>query len=116
MTMMKPISLAALAGLFFVSVASARMAAPPAVPLRVAVADLVVVGKVTGFADKTVKAELFKGDDREMSIAKVKVEEALLGKAAGKEVQVGYFAVAMPRRPSVQLKVDQEAIFLLKAH
>jgi hypothetical protein len=94
------------------------------VPLRVASADLIVVGKVTGFADKTVPAERFKGDKAVYQIAKVKVEEVLLGKKGLKEVKVAY--VPTTRGPGggprilpyagPSLAVGQEACLLLTKH
>src|SRR5262245_43002026 len=106
--------------------AKALMIAPPPTVLRVANTDLVVVGKVTGYGPKMVKSELFKGDDREMQIALVKVGDTLLGKV-GKEIKVGFFpAVAQPGggprprpiRPgmSVQLKQDEESLLFLTKH
>src|SRR5262245_37474408 len=105
---------ACLVALLAVDHARARMIAPPPVILRVPSADVVVVGKVTGYGPKMVKSELFKGDDREMQIAIVKVGDTLLGKAA-KEIKVGFFP---PRqgggRPGrdlgVQLKQDEESL------
>ncbi len=101
-------------------VAAMRIAPPPA-PTRVATSDLVVVGKVTGFGPKLVKAELFKGDTRDLQIAVVKVEDTLRGKA-GKEIKVGFVPPAggpiRPgfRRGGIQLKVDQEGLFFLAKH
>jgi hypothetical protein len=91
-------------------------------PLRVATSDLVVVGKVTGFADKTVPAERFTGDKSAYQIAKVKVEETLLGKAA-KEVQVAFIpTTGGPGGPRIlpyrgpSLAVGQEACLFLTKH
>jgi len=70
--------------------AKAMMIAPPPVATRVANADLVVVGKVTGFGAKLVKGEMFKGDERDMQIAKIDVSKTVLGKDA-KKIEVGYF-------------------------
>ena len=60
--------------------AKALMIAPPPVGLRVATAQLALVGKVTKLADKTVPAEMFKDDMQQMMIATVKVDQAILGK------------------------------------
>lgn len=104
--------------------AKALMIAPAPVGTRVATADLVVVGKVTGFGPRLVKSELFKGDTREMQIANVKVSETLFGKDV-KEIKVGFFppmgvegggGPRLPRRPGVQLKQDEESCLLLMKH
>ncbi|MFQ3592757.1 MAG: hypothetical protein SNJ82_06140 [Gemmataceae bacterium] len=106
--------------------AKALMIAPPPVGLRLATAQIAVVGKVTQLADKTVPAELFKDDTQQMMIATVKVDQVILGKP-GKEIKVG-FVVPMDlpgrpplgrpifRGPMVNLVVDQEALMLLKPH
>jgi hypothetical protein len=97
----------------------------PSLPERVANSDLVIVGKVTDFGAKTVKSELFKGDMRQMQIAKVKVSDTVQGKA-GKEIKVGFFPPASGpgggpirpgfRRGGLQLKIGQEGMFFLKKH
>ena len=124
-----------LAGLLGLAIAAAvampvraMMIRPPSTPEKVATSDLIVVGKVSGFGPKLVKAELFPNDRREMQIALVKVADTLQGKA-GKEIKVGFFPPAVApigkpgglirpplRRGGVQLKVDQEAMFFLKKH
>ena len=98
----------------FVGISSARVAAPPPLALRIASADVVFVGKVTGFGDKMVPADLEKGDDRQMQIANVEVSQTLLGQV-GKKVQVGFFP-AMGRRPGLQLEPNDEALFLVRQH
>ena len=110
--------LTALCALAVVPAAAGKMAPPPAMPLRAAPADAVVLGKVTAVAAKAEKAELYKGDTREMTFATVKVESALLGKP-GKTVKVGFLAPLPPKgkrkRPAARLSADQEAcLFLLK--
>jgi hypothetical protein len=120
------LSLAALACLAVVaSQVNAMRIAPPAVPVRVATADVVVVGKVTGFGPKLVDADMFKGDKRQMQIATVKVDETLLGKGV-KEIKVGFFPppAVRPGPPfiirkgggNVQLTVGQEAALFLQKH
>lgn len=103
--------------------ARALMIAPSPISQRVAAADAVLVGKVTAFADKLVKAEEFKDDTREMQIATVKVEDSLLGKKV-KEIKVGFFPPPMGGRPigrpfvrgGVQLTVGQEGMLFLTKH
>jgi hypothetical protein len=102
------------------------MIAPAPIPKRVATSDLVVVGKVTGFADKTVKAEPFPGakTETEYQVAIVKVEETLLGKGV-KEIKVGFIPtpagpgpgpIGIRRRPGFTLARDQEACLFLVKH
>jgi len=121
--------LACLAGMVSTAPAKAMQIAPQPIPLRVAAADAVVVGKVTGFGDKLVPSEMFKGDKREMQVATVKVEDAVVGKV-GKEIKVGFFpppAVVPPagggrirpfirQRVGPQLTVGREAALFLKKH
>jgi len=110
-----------------VAQAKAIMIAPPPAGQRVATADLIVVGKVTGFGEKTVKGEMYKGDERQMQIATIKVGETLVGKA-DKEIKVGFFPPKQPepqkdgirlpirRYPTVQLKQDEEYCLFLTKH
>jgi hypothetical protein len=102
--------------------------APPPVPMKVATADAVVVGKVTGLDPKLVPADRFKNDKAQYKVATVKVEQALLGKGA-KEVKVAFIQPAAPvpppgggvrppirRFPQLELKLNQEACFYLVKH
>ena len=100
--------------LVVVAIGSARVMAPPPIAVRLATADAVFVGKVTGFGDKMVPADLEKGDEREMQVATVEVSQDLLGKV-GKKVQVGFFP-PMGRRPGLQLEPKDEALFLVRKH
>jgi hypothetical protein len=121
----KRIGLAAVACLAFFSAAQAKMlvVAPPPAALRPGPAEVIVVGKVTGFGSKLVKGEMFKGDERDMQIATVKVGEVLMGKDA-KEIKVGFFPPAnvqggpriIRRGPTVQLKQDEEYCLVLLKH
>ncbi|MFO0878972.1 MAG: hypothetical protein U0840_16640 [Gemmataceae bacterium] len=109
--------------------AQALMVAPPSPPARVAASDLVIVGKVEELAEKTIPAELSKGDTRPMQIASVLVKETVLG-APRKIVRVGFFPpmatpapapagaprIMIRRYPTVQLTAGQEAIFYLMRH
>src|SRR5262245_60045682 len=70
------------------AVTEGRRALPPPTVLRAAVADALVVGKVTEVADKAETVELSKGYTREMKVATVKVESAISGKP-GKTIKVG---------------------------
>jgi hypothetical protein len=118
---------ACLALMATVAPAKAMMIRPPSLSQRVASSQFIVVGKVTGFGPRLIKAEMFKGDKREMQVAKLKVEQTVLGKA-GKNIEVAYFAPSGPvgrpggpirpglRGRTVQLKVDQEAMLFLSKH
>jgi hypothetical protein len=115
-------ALAALACVALAAAVSAKMVPPPALPLRVAVTDAVVIGKVIGLNEKLVPGEMFKGDLRQMQIATVKVGESLLGKG-DKEIKVGFFpppatgpGAIRPPRFGVRLAKDQEAALLLVKH
>jgi hypothetical protein len=72
--------------------AKALVMAPSPIPMRVAGADAVVVGKVIKIEDKTVKAPRFEGD-REMGeykIAVIKVEDGILNARGITHVRVGF--------------------------
>jgi hypothetical protein len=104
--------------------ARAMLIAPAPIPQRVATAEVVVVGKVTGFADKTVSAPVAPGSTEKMEyqIALIKVGDVLLGDKDAKEIKVGFpppaagGPIGRPggiRRPPFALVQDQEACFLL---
>jgi hypothetical protein len=100
--------LAALAGLVFLNpTLSARVARPAPVPLRVARADCVFVGKVVSVADRTVTTK--EGTFR---VAVVKVEDGLLGTKGAKEIKVG-FNPPQGRRPGANLVPGTVACFFL---
>jgi hypothetical protein len=117
-----------MAGLLTVGAVSAyalMIALPPA-PTRVATATAAYVGKVTEVSDKAVKAGMFKGDEREMKIATIRVTETILGKGM-REVKVGFFLPEKPMggrpiRPGLgrgfgpQLSKDMDGAFLLHKH
>jgi hypothetical protein len=103
--------------------------APQPMPIRVAIADKVLVGKVARIDPKPVAANMFKGDTRQLKIATVAVEDTLTGKAV-KEVKVGFFPPPPPPPPpkdkgpvavfvrhfAPQLAEKQEACFFLTRH
>ena len=126
--------LASTALLAVVTSAPAMMVAPASLPQRVATADVVVIGKVIGFEDKTVEAARFPGDMEKARymVAVVKVDEPLLGGKNIKEVRVGFIppVVTPPaqpgtgpilrpgirRPPQVTLFKDQEVCLFLTKH
>jgi hypothetical protein len=78
---------------------------------------------VTAVTEKTVAADMFKGDTRQMKIATVRVSQTLVGKGA-REVKVGFVVLAGgvggPIRPGrfnlPQLAVGQEGVVMLHKH
>jgi hypothetical protein len=124
---MQRLMLTALSGLaclaLVVSATSAKaiMIAPQPIPMRVAGADVVVVGKVTGFGDRLVSV-----DGVNYQIAKVKVDQALLGAKGAKEVKVGFVPAGGGGRPGgpirpglrggVNLSIGQEGCLILTKH
>jgi hypothetical protein len=108
--------------------AVAVMIAPAPIPQRVALADVVVVGKVTGFADKNVKAAQVPGDKdkAEYQVALVEVKDGVLGAKGMKEIRVGFIPPAAgnpggPIRPGrrglqFSLQVEQECCLFLTKH
>lgn len=102
------------------------------VPERVAMADVVIVGKVAAIQSKTVAATQFPGakDKVEYTVASVKIEDALLGAKGLTHIKVGYIVPkpltppagrgpirpTLRRPPQVKLEVDQQGCFLLKKH
>src|SRR4051812_23984211 len=121
--MRKSLSLFALAALLGVTaLAHARMIAPPLIPQRVAVADLVVVGKVTGFGENLTPWELLKGAPGHPQTATLDVSETPFG-TSGKKVPAAYppppaAAGGRPirRYPTVQLERGQEVALILVKH
>src|SRR5438270_9418304 len=98
---MRKISLAA-AVLALVAVPAAAMRiAPPSTMQKVASSDAVVVGKVTGIDEKTIKAERFPGDKMmaEFRVATVKVEMPLLGVKGLTHIKVAWMPPPPPSPP-----------------
>jgi hypothetical protein len=105
----------------------AIMIAPAPMPQRVATADVIVFGKVTGFADKTVSAKPSAGatDKVEYQIAIVEIKDGVQGAKDMKEIKVGFLPPgAGPggpirpgrRGPQFSLAVDQEVCLFLAKH
>jgi hypothetical protein len=97
--------------------------APQPVAMRVALAEAVVVGKVTSIEEKTVSAPRFANDTAggEYQIAVVKVEDAIQGAKGLTHVKVGF----LPAQPGVvrpgamrpvTLAKDQEVCLFLTPH
>ena len=100
---------------------------PQPVPLRVARADMVVLGKVTKIEDKAVSASSYPGAKNKVDyqIAVVKVDDPILNAKGVKEVRVGFIPPPAPGGPigirpgirPVTLTEDEEAcLFLAKHH
>lgn len=82
-----------------------RVAGPAPLPMRVAQADAVILGKVTALEAKTVKAERFQGDKDmgEYLIATVKINEAIVGGKDVTHIKVGFVPAALtPEAPEEQ--------------
>ncbi len=115
----------------------AMMIAPAPVPQRVATADVVIVGKVTAFGDKTVSARPFPGatEKSEYQVAVVRIDDAIVGAKDLKEIRVGFRLPPPPPPPPVvrpgggpvaigplrkwrepSLVLDQEALLFLVKH
>jgi hypothetical protein len=111
------------------------MIAPAPIPQRVATADMVVVGKVTGFAAKSVSVPRSPADTEksEYQIAIVQVSKGLYGAKGVEEIKVGFLPPPPPAPPpppgspvligplrkwrEVQLTLGQEGcLFLTKHH
>jgi hypothetical protein len=121
-----------LAAVAMPSSAWGMMIAPQPLSQRTVTAECIVVGKVTGFGDKTVSAERFPGDKEkgQYQIAVVKVETNLHGADGAKEIKVGFLPPPAPqggprggirpfiRRPvAPSLALNQEGLmFLVKHH
>ena len=96
------------------------LVAPP-VPKRVALADLVVVGKVTAIEDDLVEAPpLLKipGVSKKVSyrVASLTIDSALLGgKEGDTKIRIGVFQPPK-KAPKVQFSVGQEGCFFLRKH
>jgi hypothetical protein len=116
-----------------VSLGSARamMIAPQPIAQRVANAEVIMVGKVTGFGDRTVSASPAPGAKNkvEYQIALVKVESTIAGAKGTKEIKVGFIppmaggaAPGGPIRPGlrrpmgVNFTLDQEGLMFLTKH
>ena len=96
---------------------------PPPIATRVALSDLIVLGKVTGLADKLEAAEPYPGAKTkvEYQVATVHVEELVLGGKGLKEIRVGFPAATGPIRPGLgrgrfSLSNGQEGLLFLVKH
>jgi hypothetical protein len=82
-----------------------RIAGPIFIPIpqRVMQADTIVVGKVTGVEEKTVKAVRFQGDAEkgEYRVFTVKIEQNLMGGKGLTHIKVGCLMPAAPPPPPV---------------
>src|SRR4051812_35689051 len=92
MNLKKTAAFTCLIALTATATAKALMIAPPPGPQRVAMADAVVIGKVTSIEAKTVMAARFPGDKEkgEYPIAVVKIDGALAGARGLTSVRVGF--------------------------
>jgi hypothetical protein len=96
---------------------------PSPIPVRAALADMVVTGKVAKIEDKTVSAPAFPGvkDSVEYQIAVVKIDDALLNAKGLKEVRVGFAVqkqggIAPRGYKPASLSEGEEVILFLTKH
>jgi hypothetical protein len=117
--------LACLAAAVVPTPAQALVIAPAPIPQRVALADTIIVGKVTGFGDNLVTAAGPFGGNADYQVAVVKVDDAIMGAKDAKEIKVGFVPPPQPTpgRPIViggprgfSLKIDQEGCLFLTKH
>ncbi len=124
-------SLTLLATLVLAGTASADMIAPNPTPLRLALAPVALVGKVTRIEEKSIPATRFPGDMQKVPfvVAVVKIETGLVGTDKQTHVRVGFprlapAPVGLPgtgrpiplRRPGMTLEKDQEVLLFLRPH
>lgn len=126
-------SLSYLALLSAAGQAKALMIAPAAISQRVALAEVVVIGKVTSIEEKPILAARFPGDKEkgEYRVAVVKIDKALVGASDLTHVRVGFqppapqpapppgggVRIPIRRGPQlVTLTVDQEVCLFLTPH
>jgi hypothetical protein len=115
--------------LLLLSTASAKalMIAPSPIALRVAQADVVVVGKVLKLEDNAEMAPRFPGDKEKAAyaVAVVQISDPLSGAKGMKEIRVGFIPPAanpvpprppIRRYPQVDLKPGEEVCLFLSRH
>jgi hypothetical protein len=117
------IGLAGLAILALALPADAGTIAAEALPLpnRVATAEIVVVGKVTGFEEKTVMVAPFAGakNKTEYKIAVVTISDALIAPKGTAMIRLAFVPPApmvAVSPPPFQATVGQEGVFFLRKH
>jgi hypothetical protein len=117
---------AGLALLASTAMAKAMMIAPSPIPVRVAQAQVIVVGKLGKVEDKNVSATSFPGakDKVDYQVLSLKVEEGILGAKKGDTLRLGFVPPPAPRpgvfvgggRRGVVYSTGQEGIFFLTKH
>jgi hypothetical protein len=90
-------------------------------PARIAQADLVVVGRLSGVEDNSLEAEPVPGSAGKVAyrVLGMKLEEVLLGDKAAKKIRVGFIPKSAPSAPPPQLfvlKEGWEGLLFLKKH
>ena len=112
------------------ALAMEMMIAPAPVPERVALAELVIIGKVTKIENKKVSLPVAPGskEKQDYFVALVHIEEAIKGAKGLTDIKVGYLAPPEApaggpsrirpgiRRPQITLNEDQQALLFLKPH
>jgi hypothetical protein len=111
--------LVALLALLVPAPARADMIAPAPIPERVARASAILVGKVTGFADRAISANPYyapAGPKADHQIALVEVRAVLLGDAKVKRVRIGFIPAGPRRAMYYNLSDGEEACYFLTPH
>lgn len=107
------------------SSATARVIAPPPLPMRVAGADMILLGRVMGFEDMDVEASLVPGGPKvKYRIAIVTVGELLRGRSELKTMKVGFQlpvppagkGIVIKRPPTPHLEIGREYVLMLHKH
>ncbi|MFL5242933.1 MAG: hypothetical protein ACJ8FY_12560 [Gemmataceae bacterium] len=110
--------------------AKAVMIAPAPVHERVALAESVIVGKVTKIENKKISLPAAPGskEKQDFIVAVVHIEEAIKGAKGVTDIKVGYLAPPETpagggrrigpglRRPQINLNEDQDVLLFLKPH
>jgi hypothetical protein len=111
----------AVLAVLFGSAGAGVLVRPQPLPVRVAQADVVFVGKVIDMEPMDIDAKAFP-DAKETSkyrIAVVEVSKVVTGLKDEKKLRVGFLANAKPGLPSLinpKLTVNQEGLFLISKH
>lgn len=127
MRRMVMVSLAAVAVAALLSTplpAKALVAAPLPIPDRVALADVVVIGKLGKVEEKNVSALPYPGAPNkvEFQVLALQIDEALVGIKDKKEIRLGFVppppnpGPVRPPRPGMVFTTGQEGCFFLTKH
>jgi hypothetical protein len=100
----------------------ARVIAPPPLTQRIAVADTIILGRVTAIEDMDVEAAVLPGGDKvKYRIAIVTSNQTIRGKSEKMSTKVGFRVPAVqgkigPKYPMANLQPGREYVLLLQKH